>query len=358
MVDKIGVAIVGCGNIAGPYAKDIMTYPELDLRGVSDLDMAKAQAFAAEHGTQVYDSLEALLADPTVAIVVNLTIHHAHKDVITQCIHAGKHVFSEKPLALNYADAKGLVALADEKGVRLGCAPTTLLGEAQQTAWQHIRAGKLGTVRVCYAEVNWGRIESWHPNPVPFYDIGVLPDVGVYPLTILTSMFGPVRRVTAYSQLLYPDRVTKEGVPFSITTPDMVIALLEHESGVLTRMTCDFYISSQNTRQNGIEFHGDAGSLLMESWLAFNSKLFTSNFGEEMAELPLLRPQEEYIRWGRGLHDMALAIRDGRPHRMRGEIAAHICEILEATKRAAATQTPVQVESSFAPPAPMGFASA
>jgi predicted dehydrogenase len=356
MSNKIGVAIVGCGNIAGPYAKDIKTYSELDLRGVSDLDMAKAQAFAAEHDTQVYDSLEALLADPAVDIVVNLTIHHAHHHVITQIIHAGKHVFSEKPLALNYVDARGLVALADEKGVRLGCAPTTLLGEAQQTAWQHIRDGKLGTVRVCYAEVNWGRIESWHPNPVPFYDIGVLPDVGVYPLTILTSMFGAVRRVTAYAKLLYPQRVTKEGVPFEITTPDMVIAALEHESGVLTRMTCDFYVHSENTRQNGIEFHGDAGSLLMESWLASNSKLFTSNFGEELAELPLLHPQEEYIRWGRGLHDMALALRDGRPHRMRGEIAAHICEILEATKQAYQTERPVQIESSFTAPTPMEWA--
>src|SRR6185295_11959721 len=114
-------------------------------------------------GCRAYPSMEALLADERVELVVNLTIHHAHAATTRLCLEAGKHVHSEKPMALTYEDARGLVELARQKGLRLGCSPFTYMGEAQQTAWKAIREGKLGTVRVAYAEVNWGRIESWHP---------------------------------------------------------------------------------------------------------------------------------------------------------------------------------------------------
>ncbi len=112
---------------------------------------------------------EAILADDAVDLVINLTIHNAHVEVIAQCLNAGKHVYSEKPIALTSEEAWKLVALAEEKGRCFGCAPITMLGEAQQTAWKAIRDGLLGTVRVAYVEVNWGRIEAWHPAPVPFY---------------------------------------------------------------------------------------------------------------------------------------------------------------------------------------------
>jgi predicted dehydrogenase len=347
VVSPVGVAIIGCGNIAGPYVKDIITQPALSLRGVTDMDSAKAAAFAAEHNTHHYPTLADMLADPSVEIVVNLTIHHAHKEVTTALLEGGKHVFSEKPMALSYADAAGLVELAARKGLRLASAPTTLMGEAQQTAWRIIREGGLGTVRVAYAEVNWGRIESWHPNPGPFYDVGPMQDVGVYPLTILASIFGPVRKVTATATTLYPHRVTKEGVPFSLRTPDFVIAILEHEGGEITRLTTDFYVSNQTTRQTGLEFHGDTGSLYLESWHAFNSPLMMATFGEAYTPIPFDTPTEDYIHWARALNDMAISLRENRPHRFGGDLAAHICEILEAVKHAYEGGQPVAVKSSF-----------
>ena len=233
----VGVAIIGCGNIAGHYARDLAAYDEIHLCGMTDLDLARAEAMTDEHGGRVYPSTEALLDDPSVDIVVNLTIHHAHYAVTRQCLEAGKHVFSEKPLALTYEEARSLVDLADQKGLRLGCSPFTFMGEAQQTAWKQIREGRLGAVRVAYAEVNWGRIESWHPNPAPFYDVGALYDVGVYPLTLLTTIFGPARRVRAYGTVLYPDRVTTEGQPFHIETPDFMLTTVEWPDGLVVRLT-------------------------------------------------------------------------------------------------------------------------
>ena len=171
---NVRVAIVGCGNIADAYVEQIQTYDHVDLVGFADLLADRAEAFAQEHGGIAYADLAALLADPAVDVVVNLTIHHAHVEVITDCLEAGKHVYTEKPFAMRYADATRLLALAEDKGLRLSSAPITYMGEAQQTAWKTLRSGRLGPVRLAYAELNHGRIETWHPNPVPFYDVGIV----------------------------------------------------------------------------------------------------------------------------------------------------------------------------------------
>ena len=118
--------------------------------GATDIDITRAQALVDQYGGRVYANLEEVLADPNVDLIINLTIHHAHPAVITQCLNAGKHVHSEKPLALTYAEAKALVELAEEKGLRLSCSPITFMGEAQQTTWKAIRDNLLGTVRVVY----------------------------------------------------------------------------------------------------------------------------------------------------------------------------------------------------------------
>jgi predicted dehydrogenase len=356
MRDPIRVGVIGCGNIAGPYAQDIPTYPNMALAGVTDLDADRAAAFAQTHSTQVYPTLAALLTDPGVDLVVNLTTHHAHKAVTTQALEAGKHVYSEKPLALTYEDARELVELAAALKLRLACSPFTLIGQAQQTAWKLIREGRIGTPRVIYAEVNWGRIESWHPAPEAFYDVGPLFDVGVYPLMILTAMFGPARRVTAFGTVVYPDRVTKEGQPFHLTTPDFVTAVYEMESGAIVRLTCDFYVSNSTTRQTGIEFHGDLGTIALESWANFDSTVLHADFGQPLAPVDLVQAGEAGIPWGRGVHELASAIQEDRPHRFTGEQAAHVVEILGATAEAARSGQPQTMTSGFAPPAPADWA--
>jgi predicted dehydrogenase len=356
MADKrLGVAIIGCGNIAEPYARDIASYPQTRLVGVSDLEFARAQELATKYDCIAYASNEELLADEAVELVVNLTIHHAHPQVVTQCLEAGKHVHSEKPLALTYQEAQGLVELAKGKGLRLGCSPFTFMGEAQQSAWKQVKEGRVGNVRVVYAEVNHGRIETWHPNPGPFYEVGALFDVGVYPLTLLTAMFGPARQVSAYGRVLFADRVTYEGVPFHIATPDFVMSNVELENGTLVRLTTNFYVGYHG-KQNGVEFHGDLGSLFLSSWQHFDAEVEVADYAGEYVSIPLVKKPYEGTEWGRAVLDMAEAIEQGRPHRATGEQAAHVVEILCAIAESVERGRPVGVHSSFTPPALMDWA--
>ena len=348
------VGIAGCGNIAGPYARTMQGYPQIELAGATDVFPERARALTADYGGRAYATLEEMLADPAIDLVVNLTIHHAHPAVITQCLEAGKHVHSEKPLAMTYAEAKGLVDLAAARGLRLSCSPITFMGEAQQTAWKAIRSGDLGKVRVVYCEVNWGRIESWHPNPGPFYEVGALFDVGVYPLTLVTTFLAPARRVTAYGKVLHPDRVTQEGMPFHIETPDWVVAAVELADGTVVRLTTNFYVGGHG-KQKGLEFHGDLGSLYLSSFQDFDAAVELSPYGEEYAPVPYVRPPFDGIDWGRSVAEIADAIAEGRPQRASGAQAAHVVEICAAISESLQTGRPVDVTSSFTPPWPMAW---
>jgi predicted dehydrogenase len=355
MRGPVRVALVGCGNIAGPYARSLAAASEVQLVAVTDLERPRAEALATEVGCAVHEDLPSLLADERVELVVNLSIHSAHHAVTKACLEAGRHVYSEKPLAMTPEEANALVELARARGVRLGCSPFTFMGEAQQEAWRVVRSGRLGRVRVAYAEVNWGRIESWHPTPASFYEVGALFDVGVYPLTILTAFFGPARRVLAYGTVLHPERATKSGEPLRITTPDFVVAVVELEGGVVARLTTNFYVS-QSTKQAGIEFHGDDGSLHLRSWQDPDSALEFAPFGRPYEPLPSF--PDTRMEWGLGVREMAQAIREERPHRATGEQAAHVVEILAAAARSLQEHAPVVVGSSFEPPAPFQSAVA
>ena len=349
------VAIVGCGNIAARYARTTVAEPTLKLAGATDVVPARAAELVAEFGGIEYPTIDALLADDAVDTVVNLTAPQAHAEVTARSLEAGKHVHTEKPLALRYEEAKELSALADRLGVRLSAAPASLLGEAQQTAWKLVREGAIGKVRVAYAEANWGRIETWHPTPQGLYAAGPVVDVGVYPLTILTAMFGPARRVVAYGATVEPERVTLDGTAFSPGAPDFNVALVELESGVVVRLTATFWVRAG--KQHGIEFHGDESSLYLASWGEFDSRLESSANGEEYTSVPLVREPYRGIEWSRALADLAAAIDEGRPHRTSAEHAAHVVEVLDAIARSAATNGgAVQVESGFVPPAPMDWA--
>jgi len=353
---KLRVAVVGCGNIAGPYAKTMQPFEQIELVGATDVDPQRAQDFVAAHGGTAYASLEELLADDAVDAVVNLTIHHAHPAVITQCLNTGKHVHTEKPLAMTHAEAQALVELAEQKGLRLSSSPITFMGEAQQTAWKAIRDGMCGTVRVAYAEVNWGRIESWHPAPGPFYEVGALWDVGVYPLTVLTTIFGPARRATAYGTVLHPDRVTKEGVAFHIDTPDFVVAAIELANGPVIRLTTNFYVG-QHSKQKGIEFHGDLGSLYLDSWQNFDAAVEFAEYRQEWQPVPYVKEPYPGTEWGRSVAELADAIAENRPQRATGAQAAHVVEILAAISASLQGGGPVEIRSDFTPPAPMEWAT-
>jgi predicted dehydrogenase len=345
--DPVGVAIVGCGNIADRYALQINSYPHVKLLGANDIDSSRAAKLTGEFGGKVYDTLEAVLADDAVEIVVNLTIHHVHDEIIRKCLNAGKHVHTEKPLALTAKAAWDLVDLAEKEGLRLSSAPTTWLGEAQQTAYRKIKEGAIGQPRVAYAEVNWGRIEAWHPNPGPFYDVGPVFDVAVYPLTLLTAFFGPAIRVIAGGGVVYPDRMTKENKPFKVTSPDWTTAIIEFASGMKARVTASFYVE-WTTKQTGLEIHGDDGMIRMDRWDVFESPVYMAN-KESNKESWKLVPDAypaEGIEFARGLSDLASALRDNRPHKTTGAHAAHVVEIAEGILTSIRESRPVDIDAT------------
>jgi predicted dehydrogenase len=348
------VALVGCGNIAGRYAADIVGDPRLELAGATDVLPARAEELVAEYGGTAYASLAELLADGDVDLVVNLTAPQVHATVTATALEAGKHVHSEKPLALRHDEAQELVDLASRRGVRLSSAPATLLGEAQQTLWKLVREGAIGNVRAVYAEANWGQIESWHPTPQALLSVGPLVDVGVYPLTILTAMFGPARRVYAYGTVLEPERVTLGGERFRLETPDFVVAVVELADGAVVRLTASFYVGP--SKQRGLELHGDRGKLYLADWAAFDARLERAVDGDAYEVLPLVREPYEGIDWSRALVDVALAVEEGRPHRAGGRHAAHVVEILCAIEESLTNGRPVEVRSEFEQPAPMEWA--
>lgn len=355
--EALGVGIVGCGNIAARYAGDIATYPALRLVAATDIDPRRAEAFAQEHGCRAYSTLDELLADDQIQAVVNLTVHHVHYEISKRVLESGRHVYSEKPLALEPHQAHELVDLAGAKHVRLGCSPATFLGEAQQTAGRLLRDGRLGRVRAVYADVNWGRIERWHPAPAPFFDVGVMFDVGVYPLTIVTAFLGPVRQVRAWAWNLMPERTTVDGTPFRIGSPDHILAALDLEDGTTVRLTTSFYVGRPARYPGSIEFHGDVGSLFLESFQVFNAAVEVGDHAGSFEPVPYVRDPYPGTAWGRGLAEMASAIVDGRPHRATGEQAAHVVDVLAAARDSIRGEgRSVAVTSTFAAPAAMEWA--
>jgi predicted dehydrogenase len=346
------VGVVGCGDISQRYVETLRPHPQVELAGATDLDRSRADTLAASFGGKPYPTLDAMLADDDIEAIVNLTSQTAHFAVTARSLMAGKHVYSEKPLALRYPEAAELVALAERNGVRLGCAPMTFLGEAQQTTWRVIREGRLGRIRVAYADMNWGRPESWHTDPTGYFEVGPLYDIGVYSLTVLTTFFGPARSAVGYGRVVLDERVTVNGSRLPVTTPDFVVAMIEFADGVVARLTADFYVGHA-TKQKGLEFHGDRGSLYLGSPQHFNAAVQFAEYGGEFEQVPLIREPFAGTEWARGLVELANAIADERPHRVTGGQAAHVVEILNAITTSFTGGGPVQIRSTFTPPEPL-----
>lgn len=346
MTEPLRVAVIGCGDIAPAYGRDISAHPALALVGAFDRNPPRVARFAAAWGGAAYRSFEDLLADPDVEAVVNLTRQAAHAEVTGRCLRAGKHVYTEKPMALRYEECRELVDLAAEHGVGLASAPSTYLGDAQQAARELVRSGSLGQVRVIYAEANWGQIERWHPRPLDFYAAGPTFDVGVYPATIVTEFFGPAASVRAAGTVLLEQRTTVDGTVFTVDTPDFVTAYVQLVSGPVMRLTCSFYVDSAS-RQKGLEIHGDDAALLLDSWFYFDSPVYRVPRGAAPEPVPIPAGAAHDVDYSRGLAELAAVVRAGCPGRASGPHAAHVVEILEAIATSARTGQAVSLTSTF-----------
>lgn len=359
--DPLRVGLIGCGNIAGGYGGSLSTRPDLiDIIGAFDIDADKRHAFTSEFGGKGYDTLDALLADPDIEAVINLTAHHAHAEVSSLAMKAGKHVHSEKPLAASREDGRMLLDLAEQQGVRLSCSPFTFLGEGQQTVWKAIRDGAIGQVRLVYAEMNWNWIEAWHPAPEGFFARGAGPllDVGVYPLTFLTTLLGPVERVIGTGGYLKEERTIGNGPlagqTFQVGTPDHVTGHLEFASGAVGRVTASFYAASHQT---GCEFHGDEGALFISTPHDFDGTIeMRKGRDGPWTNMPLIKEGYHGVEWGRAVFELAEVVRIGKPQMVTGTQANHVLDICLGIIESIEDGGPREVTSAFQPPPPYDYA--
>ncbi len=279
----MNVGVIGCGYVCDTYMSTWGRHPKLALKGVTDRNPARAEAISSLYGLRRYASNAELLADPEIGIVMNLTSIESHGEVTRAALMAGKHVYSEKPLTTDLAEARALIALAAEKGLVLACAPSNALGDTTQTMWRAVLDGVVGEVRTVYAEMDDNPIylmepERWRsrsgaPWPVQHeYEAGCTVEHVGYHLTWLCAMFGPVASVTAFSKLTIPDKTPLPLDPPD--TPDFSVACLDFRSGVTARVTC----SIGAPWDHRMRIVGDAGMLTADSYRHYQCPVYLERF--------------------------------------------------------------------------------
>lgn len=336
MSRPLRVGVVGCGIIAKRYVADSGAFPSWTPVACTDLDVAAAGAFADEFALRA-ETFDELIADPEVDLVLNLTPPRAHAPLVTAALEAGKHAYTEKPLGATVVEGRSLVALAKRRDLRLGCAPDTFLGSVYEAGRRMIEDGAIGTPLGANATMLVGGPDTWHPNAEMFYGPGGGPvlDIAPYYLTALVSLLGPFAAVAGFASVPTPERVLgagpRAGQTVTVEVPTHVSATLRHERGALTTLTVSFEARDQYL--SGLEVYGTEGSLLFPDANAFGGELLLRrNRAEELVEVESLGDQEAR---GLGIEELAVALREGRPHRASGELALHVLETAEAIVDAA-----------------------
>jgi predicted dehydrogenase len=318
------------------------------------MDMSRAEAKAGQFGLAARPFIE-VLADSSIELMVNLTPPNAHADVSCAALEAGKHVYSEKPLATNRTDGAELLELAQRKGLRLGCAPDTFLGAGLQTCRKLLDDGAIGEPVAAVAFFAGRGMEMWHPNPDFFYQPGAGPmfDVGPYYLTTLVSMLGPVRRLTGSSRISFPERlITSQplaGTKIKVNTPTHVTGVLDFVNGPVATVIASFDVWAANLPR--IEIYGSEGSLSVPDPNTFGGSVrVKSAQDQEWREVPLTHGHTENSR-GLGVADMAKAIRENRPHRASGEMAFYVLDLMQSFEESSTSGQHIEIQSRFERPA-------
>ncbi|SEN67233.1 alcohol dehydrogenase (NADP+) [Halorientalis persicus] len=331
---------VGAGAVADRYAAGLADGP-LTLAGVCDTDADRAEALAASHEAAAYVDIDDALAACGAPVVVNLTSHGAHATVTRRALAADRHVYSEKPLALDADTATDLLALAADRDRALGCAPVAPRCPAQRLAGRAVADGRLGRVGLGYAYAHVGRVTEWHQSPDGFLSVGPLYDGAVYPLTVLVALFGPVERVRAADALdVWPAR--EAATP---EAPTHVEATLEFASGPVVRLTASFYAPHRSREFYGVELHGDDGSLRLRDAGTLDAAVDSVSFGRQGREYTPM-PAQQPTRAGTyldGVERLAAAVADGRRPRATARRGAHVVAICDAVERVAAGADPAPV---------------
>jgi predicted dehydrogenase len=382
------IALIGCGYVADFYLNTLANHPNLELAGVFDRDRPRLERFAAHYKTSTFSSYDEILADPSVDIVVNLTNPRVHHEVSRQALEAGKHVYSEKPLATVWDDAVSLVELAESRGLLLASAPCNVLGETAQTLWKAVREGVIGPVRLVYAEMDDGMIHrrdhrSWQSesgSPWPSkdeFEVGCTLEHAGYVVSWLTAFFGSAESVTSFAACLLPDKGM--GVVLEpADAPDFSVGCIKFASGVVARLTCSILAPHDHT----LRIIGDDGLLTTDEVWDYGSPVYLRKRGKmsdraekfHVAGPPLHLGSKRYplvrkpdFRYGgkganrmdfcRGVAELAGALTEGRPCRLSARFSLHVNEIVLALQDPASMGLPRILSTTFDPVEPMPWAS-
>jgi predicted dehydrogenase len=346
----VNCLFVGAGAAADAYASELADdssaeteadTPGLDLVGVCDLDESRAVTLAERHDATAYTDLDRMLAAEDAPLVIVLTSHAAHATVTRMALAADRHVFSQKPLALDAEEARDLVSMARSRDVALGCAPICPRHPAQRRAAGLLAEGRLGEVRLAYAHAHVGRVTEWHDNPSSFLAVGPLYDGAVYPLTLLVAWFGSAESVrVADSFTPWPDEASEQ--PKTGTHVEATISFLD---GPRVRLTASLYAPHRSREFNSLELHGDDGSLYLADTGGGEDDPEVVQFGALGDEYEPVEPTEDRPdgRFLDGPLALAESIETGDPDRSTGRRAAHVVEICAAIEEAADAGGPVPV---------------
>ena len=353
---KVGIGIIGCGNISTAYLKAAQRFPVLDIKAVADMRSEAAEKRGAEFNVPGM-RVDQLLKRDDVEIVINLTVPLAHTDVSLAVLDAGKHVHSEKPLGVDVTEARKVMELAAVKNLRVGCAPDTFLGGGHQTARKLIDDGVIGTPVAGSAFFMCPGHERWHPAPGFYYLRGGGPmlDMGPYYITDLVQLLGPVASVMGSTARPKSERlVTSEpmnGTLIPVEVSTHVAGMLEFESGAVVSIAMSFDVPKH--RHTPIEIYGDKGSILVPDPNRFGGEVQVAKTGGEWETMPLTHGHVEGEFRSIGAADMATAIVTNRPHRASGALALHVLEVMEAFQTSADEGRRVRIESRVERPAMM-----
>ncbi|QLJ03536.1 Gfo/Idh/MocA family oxidoreductase [Streptomyces sp. NEAU-sy36] len=357
MADPLRIGVVGAGNISGEYLETLSALPNVRPVQVATRDPERARAAVARFPGTRATSLPELYASDEVDLVLDLTTPAAHLEVSRAAIEAGKHLYGEKPLAMTTGEARSILTAASAAGVRVGCAPDTVLGTGIQTARVCVEKGEIGTPVAATAFMTTPGHELWHPDPEFYYRPGGGPllDMGPYYLTALVLMLGPVRRVTGLSGAPRRTRTIgsgpRAGTTFPVEVATHVTGVLEHEGGALSTLMLSFDVWRSTLPR--IEVYGTEGTLAVPDPNSFTGDVRVCHAGDrEWRTAPVLGGYRGVAR-GIGVADMAHAIATGTPHRASAELAYHVLDLMESLLAAAESGGSRRVDSGFTRPEPV-----
>ncbi len=352
MSEPFGVAVVGCGNISNQYLRNLTQFPDVKVLFCADIDIERAKSQASAYDVPESGGVQQALDHPGVELVVNLTVPVAHAEVANAAIEAGKHVWNEKPLALDVDAGRSTLTTAREKGLRVGCAPDTVLGAGLQSARRLIGSGAIGTPLTALTLLQGPGPQTWHPDPEFLFRPGAGPlfDLGPYYLSTLAMLFGPANRVAAIGRKARGTRVIgsgpRAGTGFAVDVPTHVAVLAEYASGQAASLL--FSWDSPMSRQGFVEITGSEATLAVPDPNGFSGDLRVRRTGDK--EWTVIPSHGATGGRGIGVVDMVRAIRRGEPHRASAEIALHVLEMMVAIERSAAGARFEPVASGFEAP--------